>query len=316
MRAVYLDQDGIQFRTDHPLVQSDTEIAVRVLVAGICETDLQLVKGYMGFRGVPGHEFVGVAQSGKFAGQRVVGEINCSCGNCKLCQSGLSNHCPHRSVIGILNHDGAFAETVNVPEANLHAVPDSVSNETAVFTEPLAAAFQVPAQLDLAQFRRAVVIGDGRLAYLIAQVLRLGPCEVLVVGKHEEKLNRFKLLGFETRLLSQTPSRREFDLAVDCSGSPTGIPTALDYLRPRGTLVLKTTVAGSHEIDLAPLVIDEITVVGSRCGPFDIALSALENERVEVESLITGRFPLEQASDAFVSATLHSHGKILLEVAS
>jgi threonine dehydrogenase-like Zn-dependent dehydrogenase len=315
LRAVYLDQSGISFRSNYEPVEFDGEVPVRVLVAGICETDLQLVKGYMGFCGILGHEFVGVAESGKFAGQRVVGEINCCCGKCERCKTGLQNHCPNRSVIGILNHDGAFADRVYVPESNLHPVPNSVPDEIAVFTEPLAAAFQIPAQIDLTRIHSAVVVGDGRLAYLIAQVLRLKNCDVLVVGKHQNKLDRFRTLSFEARLLDQPPSAREFDLAVDCSGSPTGIPTALQFLRPRGILVLKTTVAGDHELNLAPLVIDEITIVGSRCGPFDVALAALENGEIEVKSLITDRFPLEQANNAFDSATRGSQGKILFDVA-
>lgn len=314
MRAVYLDQEGIEFRANYELKEVEQEISVRVLIAGICETDLQLVQGYMEFQGIPGHEFVGVAETGQYAGQRVVGEINCSCGTCRFCISGLRNHCPNRSVIGILNHDGAFADRVFVPERNLHRVPDSVSNDSAVFCEPLAAAFQIPEQVDLSQLGRAVVIGDGRLAYLIAQVLRLNHCKVLVVGKHEAKLNRFRAIEIETQILNRTTASRNFDIAVDCSGSSSGIPTALQYLRPRGTLVLKTTVANEHEINLAPIVIDEISIVGSRCGPFEKALSALEKNQIEVNPLITSRFKIEDCVQAFRAAADTTQSKVLLEI--
>ena len=315
MRAVYLDKNEVRFLSDYQTDEIKNQIPVRVTLAGVCETDLQLIKGYMGFRGVLGHEFVGVAEAGKFAGRRVVGEINCACGSCEACQSGLENHCPHRSVVGILNHDGAFADTVFVPEVNLHPVPDTLPDEVAVFTEPLAAAFQIPAQVNLAEFEKAVVIGDGRLAYLIAQVLRSHKLDVLVIGKHHEKLARFEKQSIDTGLLDQHLARREFDLAVDCSGSSSGMETAFCYLRPRGTLVLKTTIAGASEVNLAPIVIDEITVVGSRCGPFDVALQALENREIEVESLVTARFPLEKAVEALAIAAQKSQGKVLLELA-
>lgn len=213
-----------------------------------------------------------------------------------------------------MSHDGAFADRVFVPEENLHVVPINLSNDVAVFTEPLAAAFQIPAQVNLAKFRKAIVIGDGRLAFVISQVLRLHGCEILVVGKHESKLERLRQLGIPTQLLTDALRVREYDLAVDCAGSSTGIDTALQFLRPRGTLVLKTTVANTQEFAFAPLVIDEITVVGSRCGPFAPALQALANGDVVVEPLITGRYRLEQAVDAFEQAASGQQGKILFEI--
>ncbi len=297
MRAVVLENGRVDFRADYHETPRANEIPVDVTLAGICETDLQLVRGYMDFQGVLGHEFAGVAREGKYAGQRVVGEINCSCGQCKYCQSGKRNHCPHRSVIGILNHDGAFADTVYVPEANL------------------AAAFEIPAQLDLSRFAKAVVIGDGRLAYLIAQVLRLHQCDVTVVGKHAEKLEHFRNAGLLTRQHRESDPARDFPLAVDCTGSPTGVPTAMRYLQPRGTLVLKTTHAGEHGPKLAPIVIDEITLVGSRCGPFDVALRALEQGQIEVASMITARYPIEDAVSAIEAASQMDHRKVLLEIA-
>ncbi|MFG0335656.1 MAG: alcohol dehydrogenase catalytic domain-containing protein, partial [Maioricimonas sp. JB049] len=179
------------------------EVPVRVITAGICETDLQLIHGYMGFEGVLGHEFVGIAEAGRYAGRRVVGEINCACGECEACHGGRRNHCPHRTVIGILDHDGAFAETVYVPESNLHPVPEQISDEAAVFVEPLAAAFQIPAQVDLSWLKRATVLGDGRLGNLCAQVLRLQGCDVEVIGKHAGKLALINELGIRSRLLSE-----------------------------------------------------------------------------------------------------------------
>jgi threonine dehydrogenase-like Zn-dependent dehydrogenase len=254
-----------------------------VLRAGICETDLQLVRGYMGFCGVLGHEFVGVAEAGPDAGRRVVGEINCSCQRCATCLAGRPSHCPHRSVLGILDHDGAFADFIAVPQGNLHAVPDSLPTDVAVFTEPVAAAFQIPSQISIARHDRVVVIGDGRLGNLCAQVLAGLSSHVLVVGKHAEKLALLQALGISTCLLADRPDDRFADIVVDCTGSPTGLPTALNMVRPRGTIVLKTTVAGDQTMAWAPVVIDEVTIVGSRCGPFDRALSALESGEVTVQ---------------------------------
>ena len=313
MRAAYLGENGLCVRDHHEPRPGPGEIPVRVKLAGICETDLQLIRGYMGFEGVLGHEFVGVAAAGKYEGRRVVGEINCACGLCESCHAGLANHCPSRSVIGILDHDGAFAELVFVPEENLHPVPDSVPDEVAVFVEPLAAAFRIADQVDLDRFSSAVVVGDGRLGYLVSQVLA-NHCQVTVVGKHESKLQRFANLGLATQRLNVDQSRREFDLAVDCTGSESGIPTALKYLRPTGTLILKTTHAGDVGPNLAPLVIDEISVVGSRCGPFGVALQALVDGQIEVRSLISSRFGLAEAVAAFEQAAIKGESKVLIEV--
>ena len=223
----------------------------------------------MGFRGVLGHEFVGVAESGPMAGRRVVGEINCACWTCETCRRGLHTHCPNRTVLGILNHDGAFADLIAVPQRNLHAVPDSLSDEIAVFTEPVAAAFQIPAQISVRAKDRIVVLGDGRLGNLCAQVLARLSNHVLVVGKHPQKLALLKTFGISTALVSDPIDARSADVVVDCTGSETGLPTALKLVRPRGTIVLKTTVAGTQTLAWAPFVIDEVTLVGSRCGPFD-----------------------------------------------
>lgn len=316
MRAVVLDQSQLCFQSDHVVTPRAGMIEVDVIQAGICETDLQLVRGYMDFSGVLGHEFVGVARSGKYQGQRVAGEINCACGVCEECRRGLPNHCPRRTVLGILNHDGAFADRLWLPEENLHPIPERVTNDQAVFVEPLAAAFQIATQLDIEQFSRTVVLGDGRLGYLCAQVINQFDTSLLVVGKHREKLNLFAALEIETMLLDECGERQFADLVIDCTGSPRGMTTAFDIIRPRGTIVLKSTFAGHENPNLAPAVIDELTIIGSRCGPFDQAIAALAENRIDVQSLITARYPLEQVSEAFVTAQRSDQFKVLLEMGS
>ncbi len=314
MRALLLD-GTVQFSPDRPVpTPRPGEVLVRVVRAGICETDLQLIKGYMGFRGVLGHEFVGIAESGPLAGRRVVGEINCACWSCETCRRGLPTHCPERTVLGILNHDGAFADAIAVPQRNLHVVPDALSDDVAVFTEPVAAAFQIPAQLSIARTDRVAVLGDGRLGNLCAQVLADLTEHVLVVGKHPEKLALLASKGIRTAMLDDVPMDRMADIVVDVTGSESGLPTALQLVRPRGTIVLKTTVAGAQTLAWAPLVIDEITVVGSRCGPFDRALDALERGTVDVAPLISARFSLSQGVEALDHARTQPVLKVLLDV--
>ena len=314
MRAIVLN-DHVEVLHDRPSpTPADGEVLVRVVRAGVCETDLQLIKGYMGFRGVLGHEFVGIAESGPMAGRRVVGEINCACWKCETCRKGLNTHCPNRTVLGILNHDGAFADLIAVPQRNLHLVPDSLSDDIAVFTEPVAAAFQIPAQLTVRPDDRVIVLGDGRLGNLCAQVLARLSNRVLVVGKHEEKLALLRALGIDCARLSDDIDERSADVVVDCTGSESGLPTALKLVRPRGTIVLKTTVAGVQTMAWAPFVIDEVTLVGSRCGPFDRALTALEKGEVEVQPLITDRFSLSRGIDALARAQTKPVLKVLLDV--
>jgi threonine dehydrogenase-like Zn-dependent dehydrogenase len=315
MRALQLDRDQVSLNTDKPQpTPAGGEVLVKVLCAGICETDLQLIRGYMGFSGVLGHEFVGIAQTGPLVGRRVVGEINCSCWKCKNCVAGRPTHCLNRTVLGILNHDGAFADFIAVPQRNLHAVPESMATDVAVFTEPVAAAFQIPAQLSLSRKDRIVVLGDGRLGNLCAQVLARSCEEVLVVGKHPEKLALLKTLGLTTCLLSELAMEPQADIVVDCTGSDTGLPTALKLVRARGTIVLKTTVAGTQTMAWAPIVIDEVTIVGSRCGPFDRALSALEAGTVRVLPLISERFDLSRGVEALGLARSKPVLKVLLDV--
>ena len=297
-----------------PESANDQVALVKVHLAGICSTDLQILKGYMDFRGVPGHEFVGSVVEGpqELIDKRVVGEINFACGRCDYCHRGLGRHCPSRSVMGILGADGAFAEFVSVPVANLHVVSDSVSDEEAVFTEPLAAAFEILEQVQLNPGDEVLVLGDGKLSFLCAQVLRLASANVALVGKHPDKLKLIKRSGVRTMLLNDWKPK-QFDVVVEATGSPSGLQLAMSAVRPRGTLVLKTTIAGEHKVSLAPLVINEITVVGSRCGPFVPALDALRERSVSVTPLIEKIYPLSEGIEAVAHAGNPGARKILLQ---
>src|SRR3982751_5537648 len=277
MRALTFDKTLTYDARRADPIPDDGDTLIKVRQAGICATDLEITKGYMNFRGVLGHEFVGevVSSSDKdLVGQRVVGEINVVCGRCDLCQSGLSNHCRNRSVLGIVNHDGAFAEMVRLPAMNLHVVPKNVDDDAAVFVEPLAAAFQVLKQIKLDGRKWVTVLGDGRLGLLVAQVLRNAGCPVRVIGKHPEKLAMCEKWQIRSRPLDDIVPRHDQDVVVDCTGSASGFETAMQMVRPRGTIVLKSTVAAGKALNLAPPVVDEINVLGSRCGPFREAIRA------------------------------------------
>lgn len=315
MKSLLLKNGSIAFDSDYqPKSVSADWIAVDVVLAGICETDLQLQKGYMGFEGIPGHEFVGVARSGRYAGQRVVGEINCACGQCGHCQNNRARHCSHRTVVGILNHDGAFAETVWLPEENLHPVPETVTNQQAVFTEPLAAACRVQEQVDIQPHDRIVVFGDGRLGHLCAAVLATLSDDVTVVGKHPWKLEQMAHLAVKPVQLDQFEPSQDADVVVDCTGSNSGFELSLKTVRSCGTVVLKTTVVDNQDVALSPIVIDEIRIVGSRCGPFPPALSLLESKTISVDSLISATYPLEDGEKAFQHAQRPDTLKVLLAI--
>jgi len=281
-----------------------------VQVVGICDTDVQLAQGYMNFKGILGHEFVGRTSEGR----RVTAEINNACYSCPTCLAGLPHHCPNRSVLGILNHDGAMADRVTVPERNLHFLPDSIPDQEAVFIEPLAAAFRITEQVTFKPTTKATVVGDGKLGLLSAWVLRLNGASVTLVGKHPEKL-ALAGEGISARLLSDVERLdRSQDVVVDCTGSTGGLETALKLVHPCGTVVLKTTVAGNHGLSLAPIVVDEVRVIGSRCGPFPPAIAALESKRIDVRPLIDEVFSLDDAEEAFRAATRPGARKILLQV--
>ena len=315
MRAVTVGDGRLVVSEQYAMpVPVEGEILVRVTRAGICDTDLEILQGYMGFKGVLGHEFVGVAQSGNFAGTRVAGEINCSCARCEMCMGGSSNHCPNRTVIGILGHDGAFADYLVLPERNLHVVPSEISEDEAVFIEPLAAAFQITRQVPLDKRTQVLVLGDGKLGNLVAQVIKLHGCRVLVAGKYPQKLEAIERFGIGTELVDQLRRVRNYNLVVDCTGSPTGLPTALEFVRPRGTVVLKTTMAGDAQMSLAPVVIDEITLVGSRCGPFVTAIEALRLKQIQVAPLVQEIYRLGSAPEAMAAAARPGVLKVLLAV--
>ncbi|HEX7594010.1 MAG TPA: alcohol dehydrogenase catalytic domain-containing protein, partial [Anaerolineae bacterium] len=266
--------------------------------AGICNTDLEITRGYMSYRGVLGHEFVGIAEDGELRGARVVGEINAYDGTCPTCLRGDVTHCPNRTTLGIVNRDGALAEYLTLPTRNLHRVPDTVSDAQAVFVEPLAAACEITDRVHIRPTDRVAVIGDGKLGLLCAQVLHLTGCDLLAVGRHADKLMLLKMRGIAT---TTEPDliRGTFDVVVDCTGQASGFELARRLLRPRGTLVLKSTFHGAQEMPFAPIVIDEISIVGSRCGPFAPALRLLEKNLIDVESMISAELPLARGVEAF-----------------
>jgi alcohol dehydrogenase len=285
-------------------------------MAGICNTDLEIVRGYMGFSGILGHEFVGdvvEAEDRVWIGKRVVGEINCPCRVCQTCREGLTNHCPHRTVLGIHKRNGAFAEVLTLPESNLHVVPDSVEDEEAVWVEPLAAAFEILEQVPVRPSNRVAVLGEGKLGSLVAQVLALSGCDLIVLGLEEEKLSRIRALGVRA-LHAREAEQRSMDIVVDATGSPDGFAAALKMLKPRGTLVLKSTVADRTVLHLSSLVVDEMTVVGSRCGPFGPALRALEKGKIRVRGLVEEIIPFDRAMEALERAGRPGSLKILLDM--
>lgn len=291
------------------------EARIRVLLAGICNTDLELRKGYMGFAGTPGHEFVGVVEDCEdpaWRGRRVVGEINCGCGACPHCARGDARHCPGRTTLGIFRRDGAFAEFLTLPVRNLLEVPEGVPDRVAVFTEPVAAAFEILEQLHLGPGERVTVLGDGKLGLLVAQVLARTGAEVLAVGRHPGKLALLEDLGLPTRLSRDWRPAEDQDVVVEVTGTAEGFASALEAVRPRGRIVLKSTVAADSLLNLAPLVIREITVVGSRCGPFAPALRALASGAVRVEPMIQAVRPLAEGREAFEEAGRRGALKVLL----
>ena len=317
MRALYWDERELTLQSAYGVPRSDARHAlIKVQLAGVCSTDLQIFNGYMGFKGVPGHEFVGSVVEGpsEFVGKRVVGEINFGCGQCDACRRDLSRHCPNRSVMGIVNADGAFTDYVSVPVENLHLVSDNISDEEAVFTEPLAAAFEILTQIQLDPGDDVLVLGDGKLGNLCAQVLRLTGAKITALGKHADKLALIKKAGVRTILLSDWQPKL-FDVVVEATGSASGFELALSAVRPRGTLVLKSTIAGNHQTSLAPVVINEINVIGSRCEPFSDALAALAVKQIAVTPLIEKVYSLDDGVAAMTHAARPGARKILLRPA-
>ncbi len=294
---------------------------VRVTLSGICNTDLEITRGYMGFHGVLGHEFVGLVEQAPdsvWIGQRVVGEINCVCGSCGACLRGDGTHCPHRTTLGISNRDGTLAEYCVLPLENLHRVPDGVRDEQAVFVEPLAAVLEIADRVHIRPTEQVIVVGDGKLGLLVAQVLRLTGCELCVVGRHESKLSVLARQGIDTCLERDVPAEAAVDMVdvvVDCTGHPDGFALARRLVRPRGKMVLKSTFHGDNQVNLTMLVVDEVTLVGSRCGPFAPALRLLQQGLVDVESLIDAVYPLAEGVAAFERAGTRGTLKVLVKIA-
>lgn len=316
MLALWLEDRALRMRDDVPAPEPPPgEALVRVLRAGICNTDLELVRGYYPFTGIPGHEFVGVVERGPAdaVGRRVVGEINAVCHRCAACLAGRPTHCERRTVLGIVNRHGAFAEYLALPVENLHPVPEGVPADAAVFTEPLAAALEIQEQVRIGPGERVLVVGDGKLGQLIAQTLALTGCDLLVVGRHRAKLSLLAARGIATREADGV-GKGTFDVAVECTGSPAGFAQAVVAVRPRGTLVMKSTYTGTLALDAAVVVVNELTLVGSRCGPFPRALDLLASGRVDVAPLIHARYPLRDALGAFEHAARPGVLKVLLDM--
>jgi threonine dehydrogenase-like Zn-dependent dehydrogenase len=316
MRALHLGKT-LTLREDYAAPTPPSgEALVRVRLAGVCNTDLELVRGYMSFRGVPGHEFVGEViqcdSAPEWIGQRVVGEINAACGQCETCRAGRPTHCPHRTTLGIAGRDGAFAEYLCLPIANLHRVPENVPDEAAVFVEPLAAACEITQAVHIRPTDRVAVLGDGKLGLLCAQVLQLTGCDLLVIGHHEESLEILRRRGIQTTRRADIPMSA-YDVVVEATGTPEGFATARQLVRPRGTIVLKSTYHGAVDANLTRVVVDEVTLAGSRCGPFEPALRLLAQNLVEVMPLIQGHLRLSEGLAAFERAGQRGTLKILIE---
>jgi 2-desacetyl-2-hydroxyethyl bacteriochlorophyllide A dehydrogenase len=289
---------------------------IRVLAAGICSTDLELQRGYYGFRGTPGHEFVGEvvrADDSSWIGKRVAGEINLACGACEWCARDLGRHCPNRTVLGIVKHAGAHAEFLTLPLRNLHPVPESISDEEAVFIEPVAAACEILDQVRVLAGAKIAVMGDGKLGLLIAQVLRARGARVHLFGRHREKLRLVEADGVTTEVAGKSLPQRAWPMVVEATGSAEGLRSAIALCEPRGTVVMKSTVHGLVKIDTAPAIVNEVTLVGSRCGRFEPAIRMLASGRVRVDRLISERLPLDRAAEAYKRAAAKGVLKVLLD---
>jgi threonine dehydrogenase-like Zn-dependent dehydrogenase len=316
LRGLWLEDLTLRLREDLPRPEPPPgEARVDVLLAGICNTDLELTRGYYPYAGILGHEFVGLVASSPSApeweGRRVVGEINAACGACEPCRSGWRTHCERRTVLGIKARDGCFADALLLPLGNLHAVPDSLTDEEAVFVEPTAAALQVQEQVKVSPGMRVVVVGAGKLGQLVARTLCLTGCDLLVVGRSRSSLDRLAGLPLRTALAAE-PALARADLVVECTGDPEGFLLARRAVRPRGTIVLKSTHRGETAVNLSSVVVDEVSLVGSRCGPFAKALELLARRLVDTGSLVDSRYPLRAGLEAFERAALPGVLKVLL----
>lgn len=315
MKAAYFDGQKMVYDQNYPDPKTG-EALVRVNLAGICGTDLEIIQGYMSYDGILGHEFVGTVEKSEnpdLVGKRVVGEINAGCGECDSCSRGMERHCPNRTVLGILKRDGAFAEFLSLPEKNLHVIPDSITDEQAVFVEPLAAAFEIKEQVSLQPPWSVAVVGDGRLAQLIIQVLKLTCPNITCFGKHKSKLQSLINVGVKIKIGIEKSDEQSFDLVVEATGSNSGFEDAMKLIKPRGIVILKSTIASKENLDLTPTVVNEITLIGSRCGLFKPAIDALATGMVSVDSMIDSTFPLEKFSEAIQYAKKPATLKVFLK---
>lgn len=318
MRALVIDH-GLRLENNYPQpIPPAGEALVRVLCAGVCNTDLELVKGYMNFKGVPGHEFVGVVEQAAgredLIGRRVAGEINAACGVCETCRANRPTHCPHRTTLGIDRRGGAFADYIVLPFENLHPLPDSISDDQAVFIEPLAAACEISDQVNIRPTDRVAVIGDGKLGLLCAQVVALSGCELIAVGRHADKLSFLEKRGLITTTDLTSIKPASIDIVIEATGTPSGFDAARQLVRPRGTIVLKSTYHGEIAVNLTMVVVDEVTLVGSRCGPFPPAIRLLANHQIDVEPLIQARYSLDEGVAAFERAAQKRALKVIVEM--
>ena len=317
MKAIYFDGEKAELTSARKPRPRKGEALIRVDLAGVCATDLEILFGYMEFRGILGHEFVGTVESSgerRLVGQRVVGEIFVPCRDCPVCESGMKKHCPERTVIGIKGRDGVFAEYVALPNENLHTIPDELGDEEAVFVELLAAACEVTERVAFRRDSRVVVLGDGRLAAMTAQVVALHVKDPIVLGLNTKKLEAFENVGLRTEVLENKAGiGRDFDIVIDCTGKPTGLPLASELVRPQGTIILKSTYHGMLDWNPAPIVIDEITIVGSRCGPFDKALSLLIDEKIRTRPFVTATYPIDDFEKAVQRARHSDSFKVLIQ---
>lgn len=315
MIAVHLEAGRAAIRDVPVPARAPGFARIRLRIGGICNTDLELKRGYYGFIGTPGHEFVGEvveAETRSLLGKRVVGEINLACGNCEWCARGQERHCPHRTVLGIVRHSGAFAEFLTLPERNLHVLPDELDDATAVFVEPVAAACRILEQVRFPAGAEVAVLGDGKLGLLIAQVLQTSGLRVQQFGRHREKLRIAERSGVTVEVSGDNLPRAAFEWVVDATGSAAGLRAACGMVRPLGTVILKSTVHGEAPLDTAPVIVNEITMIGSRCGRFEPAIELLRAGKIDVRSMVSDAMPLTDAAQAFGRAEQRGILKVLL----
>jgi len=315
MKATFFDGKRMIFDNNYPDPEFN-ETLVQVNLAGICGTDLEILNGYMKYSGILGHEFVGTvvkSSNSNLIGKRVVGEINAGCTKCDFCIRGMERHCPSRTVLGILKRDGAFAEFLSLPEKNLHVIPDSISDEQAVFVEPLAAAFEINEQISLKPEWNVAVVGDGRLAQLIIQVIKLTCSNITCFGKHQNKLEGLIQSGIKIKIGIESTDEQLFDLVVEATGSNSGFTDTMKLVKPRGTVVLKSTITSRENLDLTSTIINEITLIGSRCGLFKPAIDALATGVISVNSMIDSTFSLDKFEDAIIHAKKPNTLKVFLK---